>query len=438
MASAAAPTNTQKPKTNPNGVGALVAAASASTGRKSNPRKPPPAPPSPTTDPDTASGVLDALRELGFSVDDVQRVVRKRPRVLRLRAADHIVPTIAYLRAAPLCLSDKQVRSAVSSAPQIFSETPPAEAFDPRVAFLTDVAHVATGQLAHAVSKRPHVLWMDLVAARAVVEAVQTCCPLIAPESLGKVISRVPQALVTTPTAIGDNLAFLSDIIRSNAALPRVLTKVPLCLVYSQKTMSLRIDALREAGASGEAIAQIVIALPDILHWSIPHKLQPALGVIADLVGEDAVPGVLEKLPAILGSVDAFDSRIAWLRDTVGLDDAEVRTVLRQAPAVLTYSVPANLAPKWLFVQNTMGGSKADVVEAPREILCANLQQRAMPRYAFAMSVAAERVEGMSVPQILRGSDIDFCRNVVLCDPAEYRTFVEEDRFLFFYAHWIL
>lgn len=161
--------------------------------------------------------------------------------------------------------------------------------------------------------------------------------------------------------------------------------------------------------------------------------LKPRVKVLQGLVGVDALQNVVDKVPSIFALDDILD-RVLWLRDEVGLDQNQVRTVIQNAPAILTYSVVGNLAPKWAFIRDTMGGNKHHVVQAPRETLCANLQQRAMPRYAFLMSAGKTNVD---VLDILRGSDHEFCKNVAMCQPGEFREYVDNDTYLLFFSQLI-
>jgi mTERF len=258
---------------------------------------------------------------------------------------------------------------------------------------------------------------------------------MISPDVLGTVFGRVPQALLTKPSDVRSNLDFLAGWIQSSGAMTRVVAKVPLALVFSRQTMDKRLEYLRdELQLPTDVIGKVVVANPDILQWSIERRIETAIDDLALIVGRQAVAQVITKLPAILGIMDGVPSRLYWLREVAGLSDAEIGSVIRRAPAILTYSVSGNLNPKWSFIHKTMGATRPDLVEAPREILCANLQQRAMPRYAFTVSKLAAAAADIKVTDMLGGCDVEFCRNVVHCDPKEYRKFVEEDRYLLFFS----
>jgi mTERF len=384
--------------------------------------------------------VLDALRAAGLTVSDCQAAVRKRPGVLRLDADKCVAPVLSYLE-DELGMGPKQVRAVVTTSPQVFVHYDGKggrKAFDERLAFLRHTAHVPSNAIAAAVAKRPGLLWMDMVAPATVIGMVAAACPLISAEQLGSIFGRVPQALLSNPTDIARSLDYLTSIVHNPAAVARVIGKLPLSLVFAQATMNKRLDYLRSIGLPDDVSAKVITANPEILNWSIEHALSPAVKAIAAIVGDDAnaVATVISKLPAILGSVDTLQSRVDWLTSVVGLTEDEVSSVIRVAPAILTYSVAANLTPKWSFISNTMGGSAQDIVSAPIELLCASLQQRHMPRYAYAMS-HSKAGSSISVVDMLKGSDAEYCRNVIKCDPTEYRTYVEQDLYLLFFSQLI-
>lgn len=332
-----------------------------------------------------------------------------------------------------LGLSARQTARVLTHLPDVVLRSP--VDFAPCLAFLQDDARIPANRLADAIARCPHILVMDVSRAldvhRAITDAFGTALDA---EALGDVLSRVPQVLVRPPSRVRRSLAWLRDDagLADQAALARVVSAVPLALVYDVTgNLARRTGYLASLGLSTKTIGRVIAARPTILSYSMERDVKPRIAVIASVVGEQGVAAVLDKVPGLL-DVDHVEDRINWLQDSVGLNDAQLASVVREAPAVLTYSIPGNLAAKWAFVQGTMGCSVADLVEAPKEILCANLQQRAVPRYAFLASQGL--LEGASVIDILRGSDAVFCRNVAKCTTAVYRSYVDNDRFLLFYS----
>lgn len=363
-----------------------------------------------------------------------RRAVSRHPRLAsQTNLASFAAPTISYLRDT-LRLNGRLVARAVRNAPQILYRG--RDRFQTRLDFLENVARISAAQLPHALAKCPHVLWMDLTAASEVVTTVVEACPLITPTSLGTVFSRVPQALITSPAKIRSNIENIRVAgVSDSASMARIFAKAPLTLVYdAKKTLAKRLAYLsEELRLSEKTVGKVVVSTPEVLEWSVEKMLKPRVELLESLVGEDAVASVIDKVPSLFSMEDILD-RVLWLRDEVGLDDAEIRAVLREAPAILAYSVVGNLTPKWTFIHETMGGTQEDLVAAPREMLCANLQQRAMPRYAFLASNGASNIP---VVDILRGSDAEFCRDVAKCEPEKFRAYVDNDTYLLFFSQLI-
>lgn len=371
------------------------------------------------------------LQSVGLSVEDTRRVLSRLPRLTEQPDLEATAtPMLNYLR-SDLRLNRKQIARAVRFAPHVFFRSP--DTFDSRLEFLDTVARISAADRAAAIAKCPHVLWMDLQAASRVVQIVLDACPLIAPASLGAVFARVPQALVTAPERIAENIERIRVAgVCDAASMVRVIAKAPLALVYDpNNTIDKRLAYLStELSLPLTTVGKVLVAVPQVLDWSVDKVLRPRIQLLQTVVGADAVAALVDKVPSILGVEDAID-RVLWLRERVGLSEAQIRTVIREAPAVLTYSVVGNLAPKWAFISETMNGTSEDVVAAPRESLCANLQQRAMPRYAFLASLGRNDVP---VVDMLRGSDVDFCKHVAQCDPTQFREYVDNDTYLLFFS----
>lgn len=374
------------------------------------------------------------LQSLGLSPEDSKRAVSRLPRLAeRPDLAGTAAPAVNYLR-SERNLNRRQVSRVVRNAPQIlFREH---HNFSPRLEFLESVARISKAELPATIAKCPHVLWMNLKSAAEVVEIVVEACPLISPTSLGSLFGRVPQALITSPAKIRGNIGNIRHAgVSNSSSMGRIFSKAPLVLVYdAKKSISKRLEYLsKRLGFSPKTVEKILVSTPEILEWSVEKILKPRVLLLESLVGEDAVANVIDKVPSLFGTENILD-RVLWLRDDIGLDDLQIRAIIHQAPAILTYSVLGNLAPKWAFIHETMGGTHDDLVAAPCEILCANLQQRAMPRYAFLASSGDVKVP---VVDILRGSDANFCRNIAKCNQETFRAYVDNDTYLLFFSQLI-
>ena len=369
------------------------------------------------------------LVSLGISREHSRRAVSRTPRLARDPApAKRAAPTIAYLQG--LGLTDRQIARTVQNAPHIIFRR--RDAFPSRLCFLESNACIKPRDLPGAVAKCPHILWMDVRNAEVVVETILRACPLMTSAVLGTILPRVPQVLVSKPWRVVQNLDMIAEAgVSDPASMGRVVAKAPLVLVFDPSSIQKRLTFLEdELKFSPELVGRVLLSTPELLEASIDKTLRPRANMVKKLVGDQSFRKVVHKIPSLLGIDDIMD-RVTWLSEEVRLSESEIQSVLREAPAILTYSVEGNLQPKWEFIRDKMGGSKDDVIKLPRETLCANLQQRAMPRYAFLVS---NGVTDVPVQAILSGSDAEFCREVANCEQETFRAYADDDRYLLFFT----
>lgn len=378
--------------------------------------------------------VLAALRDLGMTVDDVQRAVRRRPAVLRCDVARDITPVVAFLRSPPLSLRNRrQLAKVVLHGPSIFCQSRPVETFTPRLAFLRDVAMVPTTQLAAVVVRRPHLLWANLVTMGAVVTYLRGSLPELKPADIGALLARVPQALLLAPPALAKNVRWLRETcgLGTSKDLSAVVSALPLVLLLNtERTLAPRVALLKkEYKLPTAALAKVLVATPHLLEASVDGDLRAQVARLRSY-GEFSsadLSRIITTVPAFFG-LD-FTDRLTWLREQVGLDATELAHVVRTLPAVLMYAVDGNLDRKWAFLSSMMGATKVDVVAQPR-LLSYHLEQRAMPRHAF---LASRGVSDVAVGAVLGCTDKAFCRDVAGCQLEEYRAYERDGHWLLFY-----
>jgi len=378
--------------------------------------------------------VLAALRDLGMTVEDVQRAVRRRPALLRVDVARDITPVVAFLRSPPLSLRNRrQLAKVVLHGPSIFCQPRPVETFTPRLTFLRDVAMIPPPQLATVIARRPHLLWANVATMGDVVAYLRGALPELKPALIGALLARVPQALLLAPPALAKNVAWLRTTCGLTATkdLSAVVCALPLVLLLNtERTLAPRVALLkREYKLPTAALAKVLVATPHLLEASVEGDLRAQVGRLRSYgdFSADDLARVMTTVPAFFG-LD-FTDRLSWLREEVGLDAGELAHVVRTLPAVLMYAVEGNLDRKWAFLSSMMGATKADVVGAPR-LLSYHLEQRAMPRHAF---LASHNISGVAVGDVLGCTDKAFCRDVAKCPLEEYRAYERDGHWLLFY-----
>lgn len=378
--------------------------------------------------------VLSALRDLGMTVEDVQRAVRRRPALLRCDVARDIAPVVAFLRSPPLSLRNRrQLAKVVLHGPSIFCQSRPVETFAPRLGFLRDAAMVPATQLAAVVVRRPHLLWANLVTMGAVVTYLRGSLPELKPADIGVLLARVPQALLLAPPALAKNVRWLRDTcgLVTSKDLSAVVSALPLVLLLNtERTLAPRVALLKkEYKLPTAALAKVLVATPHLLEASVDGDLRAQVARLQSYgeFSSDDLARIITTVPAFFG-LD-FTDRLTWLREQVGLDAAELAHVVRTLPAVLMYAVDGNLDRKWAFLSSMMGATKSDVVAQPR-LLSYHLEQRAMPRHAF---LASRGLTGVAVGAVLGCTDKAFCRDVAGCDLEEYRAYERDGHWLLFY-----
>ncbi|CAN0111250.1 unnamed protein product [Phaeothamnion confervicola] len=96
---------------------------------------------------------------------------------------------------------------------------------------------------------------------------------------------------------------------------------------------------------------------------------------------------MVARAPALLtyslSSGQGLPLKLRWLRRDLGLSAAQAATAVRALPALLTYSVSANLAPKKAFYAREMGAGRRELAAAVAvqpSLLSYSLETRLRPR----------------------------------------------------------
>jgi len=375
--------------------------------------------------------VLEFLRGLGLSIEDCGKIVKRRPQMLRLSVPRSTQPYIDYLRSAPVCMDDLQVRRAVRTAPQLFAYKIPM--FGKRVSFLTDVVGLDKSDLAATLSKRPHLLWMDLARAHAVANWLTAELSLGEGE-IAKIVKFSPMVFLDAQKHLVGTLNWMrSELgLTETEQLRTFVTRFPKIFSFRIETsVQRRVDYLRdELNLPQETIRQIALECPVTLEKSVESELRPSVEALFSwqLVADNQELAVfLRNAPKIFYT--NFVDRLRFLNDEVKLDTAQLKTVVSAFPSTLVLSVDRTLSPKWQFLTKTFCGTREDLVQVPH-YFSASLERVLLPRFAFMCT----KNKRPALADIVNGSNAEFCQKVANCEVEEYDTFEKNGRWVLVYT----
>ena len=434
--------------------------------------------------------VLALLRALGLTAEDAGRVLHRRPQMLEISLAAQARPVIEFLVEA-LGLQEPHLRRVVRHAPRIL-ELSVEEVLRPGAAFMQGAevaaspaaaAAAATNgtlppwialpfglkgtALAEAVAKRPHILWCAREEALRSVNYILEV--LNGDRSVAMhVVSRVPQVLLTSVTALRTQVQWLERFLEAGTPAPTaapttgsyrtvrddvadLIARYPSALVLSpQRSMQPRLNFLREQLGVRD-LGQCVLTTPLVLEASISHDLQPFRRLMEEELGFGARHPAIAHVATV---VPEFYRRriaalVAWLQERGGFSVPQVRQLVAAVPTLLAYAgrrgsrdeaLQAQLEPRLHFWTETIGLPATETLYRLPEYWCMDMHERIIPRYAFIKTRGHRRDseapswEDPLPERIFTGSDAEFCAQVAGCDLSEYLAYRESDQWLLFYV----
>ncbi|CAM9885845.1 unnamed protein product [Ectocarpus sp. 12 AP-2014] len=235
---------------------------------------------------------------------------------------------------------------------------PPSSCF-PR--FLLHELHAAPEDVKSLVLRRPVVLGWSAVAAGKVSLWLQDC--------LGMNQSEVAQLLLRHPEAgtksventVEPKVEWLRTNLNIHAAddggVVKLLLHAPQILNLSvERSLDPMLRWLKERlGVSSDEAAKIARENPTLFWLSVDNNLEPTLRWLLkrlDIKDEEIVLAMVAAAPKILSlnTLTGIEPKLAWLRDSLGLNPQDVCEIIRREPTILYKSVDDNLKPKlaWL------------------------------------------------------------------------------------------
>lgn len=380
--------------------------------------------------------VIEMLQSLGLSIEDAGRVVQRRPDLLQIDVENDLKSLKSFLAGTIMRMdSDYLVGKVIRNAPGVFKRTKSIagkEEIAMRLSFLEEEIGIPAGvPMADLVSKRPHMMWMDLNNARSVVEWLSVKVG-IEQRNVLAVLKKMPHIMLSRVESLEENLNFIVDVLGLDKDVQRgrFVIRYPQVLCLRVETMMKRVDYFKSLGvAQPNDVKNIVEATPEVLEESIDLGLKKKVSVLHKwgLGSAEDIKRILTKAPGIFNT--DLSEHFNWLK-SIGLSDEQIVEQVRSLPAVLIYSIPTNLEPKWLYMQQVIKGSTEDLVQVPL-FFAYNLEQRVMPRVAFVRSKRLKT--DISIAQILNGTDKQFCKSLGF-NYEEFRVFEQTGGSLLFHT----
>jgi len=260
-------------------------------------------------------------------------------------------------------------------------------------------------------------------------------------------------------------LAFLRDTVGiADADLVKVVTKCPRILEYStDQTLQPRLAFLRSVGVTGSDVAKVVIRAPMTMALSVQDTLQPRADFLSKelLLPEGALGKLIVRHPQVLTcSEDMMRQRIEFLSGECGLEAADIAKAVLAHPQVLHYkidsmkerldylrsvgmsgpqvagavarfpqvfslSVSTNMAPKWHYLVEHLGGGIQALCNYPG-YFSLSLANRIVARHRYLQQLRGGEAPMPFPLGHFKLSDKEFAIKVAGTSLQEYEAFKEK------------
>lgn len=122
----------------------------------------------------------------------------------------------------------------------------------------------------------------------------------------------------------------LEEVALPPASLGKLILRHPQVLTCSEASMRQRVAFLRDCGLGSAEVGRAVLAHPQLLHYKI----------------------------------ESMAERLDYLR-SIGMAPAQAASALTRCPQLFSLNVAANLAPKWRYLVEHLGGDLAALTAYP-------------------------------------------------------------------------
>ncbi|XP_070798208.1 transcription termination factor 3, mitochondrial [Pituophis catenifer annectens] len=230
-------------------------------------------------------------------------------------------------------------------------------------------------------------------------------------------------------TDIKKILLFLNDIGLEDTQFGAFLTKNPYILNEEVEDLKTRVDYLISKKFPKEAVTQMVLRAPCLLHLSV-ENLDDRLGFFQNVLGLNPrkTRNLVTRLPRLLtGKLEPIEENLAVYEEELGFSKNEIRHIAHTVPKNLSIG-KKKLTQVFDYVHNVMGISHKLMVHFP-QIFNAKLL-RIKERHLFLKFLGRaqydpEQPSYISLEKLIAMPDDVFCAEVAKAEVTDFENFLK-------------
>jgi hypothetical protein len=294
--------------------------------------------------------------------------------------------------------------------------------------------------------------------------AVGLLCQLgLRQSELARLSESRPEVFQISAGTMRRKLAFLRETVGlSDIELTKVVVKCPRILEYQSESVKTRLAFLKGAGIAPKDVAKVVLKAPMIMALSVDDTLRPRAAFLREevylaegklgklfarhpqvltctedmmrqrvqflmqecgLETEDLAHAVLAHPQVLHYKIDSMRTRLDYLR-SIGMSAEQIAAGVARFPQIFSLSVATNMAPKWHYLVEHLGGNLTSLVAYPA-YFSLSLAKRIVPRHRYLQQLRGGNLPLPVSMTVLKMTDKKFAVEVARTSLQEYESFRE-------------
>jgi mTERF domain-containing protein len=259
-----------------------------------------------------------------------------------------------------------------------------------KIAFFRDTLMMSDAEIVKLVTKSPRVLeYGSEQTVRPRIQFLESQCG-VPSQVISKVVLKAPMIMsLGMKETLEPRVAFLKKSLGLNKShMGKLVSRHPQVLTCTEDMMQQRVDFLtNRAGVRPEDLSKVVVAHPQVLHYKL----------------------------------NSMQERLEYL-SSVGMSEEDISQAVSRFPQIFSLSVTTNMAPKWHYLVEHLGGDVKALRSYPG-YFSLSLNNRIMMRHLYLDHMLDS---GAPLPfplSYLKVSDEKFATEIASSTMEDYEAF---------------